>query len=69
MSACRRSRRSEEKPTDSGLTTVRSTVDELEGELDLAGVAGGFADLAEAGAVEDVGGQAHVDDVEEVEEL
>ena len=35
----------------------------------MAGVAGGLADLTEAGAAENVGRQAHVDDIEEVEEL
>ena len=33
------------------------------------GSSGGFADEAEAGALDGVGGQAHVDDVEDVEEL
>ena len=35
----------------------------------MAAGAGGFADFAEAGAGEDVGWEAHVDDVEDVEEL
>ena len=44
----------------------RGSIDQLERELYLAGVAGGLADLAEAGTGENVGGQAHGDDVEEV---
>src|ERR1035437_6983860 len=49
--------------------TSGQSVDQLERELDLPRVAGGLADLAKTGAVENVGGQAHGDDVEEVEEL
>jgi hypothetical protein len=44
-------------------------IDELERELDLAGCAGGFADFAKSGAVQDVSWQAHVHNIEEVEEF
>ena len=46
-----------------------ASVDQLEGELNLSRGSGGFADDAEAGTLDGIRGQAHVDDVEEVEEL
>lgn len=44
-------------------------MDELERELNLPRCPGRFGDLTEAGPVEDVCRQAHVDDVQEIEEL
>src|ERR1700678_3710717 len=45
------------------------SVDELERELNLPRRPGRFGNLAETRSGEDVRGQAHVDDVEEIEEL
>lgn len=45
------------------------SVDQLQRELDLTRVAGGLADFSEAGPIENIGGQTHGDDVEEIEEL
>jgi hypothetical protein len=47
----------------------RGLVEDLEGDLDLAGGAGGAVDDAEAWAEDDVGGEGGVDDVEGVEDL
>src|SRR5579863_1522437 len=44
-------------------------VNELQGELNLAGCAGGTADLAEACSCQGIGRQAHIHNVEQVEEL
>src|ERR1035438_6691154 len=41
---------------------LRRSIDQLERKLYLAGVAGGLADLTEAGASENVGGKTHADD-------
>src|SRR5271165_2666939 len=44
-------------------------INHFEGELNLAGSAGGLADFAKAGAVKSVGRQSHIHDIEEVEEF
>src|SRR5262245_1591297 len=49
--------------------TCHGSINELEGELNLAGAAGGAADQTEAGAAHGVGRQSEIDDVEDVEEL
>ena len=46
-----------------------ASIENLQRELNLPRGSGGSADLAEAGGEDGVGGQSHVDDVEEVEEL
>ena len=48
---------------------VAHSINELQRELDLARVAGGFADFAKPGPGYDIRGQTHIDNVEEVEEL
>lgn len=45
------------------------SIDQLEGELDLAGGAGSMADDAEAAAQDSIGRQAEIDDVEDIEKF
>ena len=47
----------------------RSLIDEFERELNLPRVTGSLADFAKTGSVENIRRQAHVDDIEQVEEL